>query len=93
MSREILFRGVLPKCKEWVYGGYFKAEYCDGKGLQNFIKITGAGFVPVLPETVGQFTGRQDKNKVKIFEHDKFQVANSIIYEVVYCDNENSGVR
>jgi uncharacterized phage protein (TIGR01671 family) len=84
--REILFRGKTAQ-GDWIFGDIqtpkppFERWYMwSEKGFQK----------EVNPETVGQFTGLTDKNGVKIFEHDLFQVAGNKVYEVVYCDFDNS---
>ena len=79
MMREILFRGRRKGCGEWCYGfltlrefeapAIFVAskerlEYCKGFGIAYCVE----------PETIGQFTGRRDKNCKMVFEHDILQL-------------------
>ena len=63
--REILFRGKIGK--DWVYGGYCK----DSNGtyiMTNDLSISQ--HTKVKSVSVGQYTGFQDINVVKIFEGD-----------------------
>lgn len=63
--REILFRAKTVCDGDWVYGGitwnpsrkkmFIHSDFEDGE---------------VIPKTVGQYTGLQDKNGTKIFEGD-----------------------
>lgn len=74
MKREILFRGKRVDNGKWVFG--FIVINNDGK---HYIKDTDYNvnngkidLIPeeVVPETVGQFTGRIDLDGNKIFEDD-----------------------
>ena len=66
--REILFRGKRIDTGAWVQGFYFKIwdehYICWGTTNGEVNKLL------VIPETVGQDTGLDDKNGVKIFEGD-----------------------
>jgi hypothetical protein len=69
MSREIQFRGKLMndsksfhyKKGQTIYGGYYR------EASRHFI-VAHSNVFEVEPESVGQFTGFYDRNKVKIFE-------------------------
>ena len=70
--REILFRGKRIDNGEWVYGS-LSMEYFDECGCV-MISPTSDTCYKVVPETVGQFTGRRDKNCKMVFEHDILQL-------------------
>ena len=80
MAREILFRGFSKELNQWVQG-----DLCTGLGVAKHImpecycgeaiapeykKVMFGGWIKVESESVGQFTGKTDKNDVKIFEGD-----------------------
>lgn len=84
--REILFRGKVIGRNQWVYGYYFISPLTDENSGESpesgWHFLSGIGCKPhhiivqnsvafsVDPDTIGQYTGVNDKNNNKIFEHD-----------------------
>ena len=71
--REILFRGKRTDNGEWVEGYYLnQRESLTDKKSCYIAANNGYGFnyISVIPETVGEYIGRTDKNGKKIFEGD-----------------------
>lgn len=67
--RQIIFRGKRKDNGEWVYGWYAPLVCNDKTVIPNIKDYNGSDW-KVIPETVGQFTGRYDKSNNKIFEGD-----------------------
>lgn len=82
--REILFRGKRLNDGSWVYG-YYVHQY--GSNLIYTDKEHAEyefDNIHVVPATVGQYTGMQDKNGTRIFEGD-------IVEGADFCEEEGFG--
>lgn len=95
--REILFRGKKIDNGEWVYGNHLFDDVSGKHYIIPFGNITESekvgqdgccycvGF-EVIPETVGQYTGLNDKNGKKIFEEDIIRFDENLYTVQLECD-------
>ena len=79
MSREIKFRGKRIVNGEWVCG-----DYCDCRKLDNTVQIrcwVGDYYASydVVPKTVGQFTGRRDKDGKELCDGDLCKYGSKVL--------------
>jgi len=76
--REIKFRGkVKYNGNNYFSGDWVKGYYCGGIKNKHYIKISidngliaRIDSIEIIPETVGQYTGRMDKNQKEIYKND-----------------------
>lgn len=93
MMREILFRAKRSFPCEWVYGYYSALPDCAGVAYM----ITSPAENPdesnrtffIDPSTVGQFTGRLDKNGKRVFAGDILDLLDAKFRGVVIWSNHD----
>jgi hypothetical protein len=93
------YRGQRKDNGEWVEGWLFvcnsdKCAYilpdecchCElcGHDIDETDEIKSTGFVEVLPETVGEFTGEYDKNNKKVYENAMFKCESGRIGKIIF---------
>lgn len=78
--REHKYKGISKKHGHWVYGNLIKTAP-DSKNKRSYyivadpvfipaISLPAEGFIEIIPETLGEYIGKEDKNGIDIYGGD-----------------------
>lgn len=79
ITNNIRFRGKRIDNDEWIYGGYYYNEQAKRAFIITTDPNHGGLFTEVNKETVGQFTGIQDKNNKDVYYGDVIEIEKSYL--------------
>ena len=87
--KEVLFRARIVDTGKWIKGNLFKSEF-QGEicfAIQDTVNGSWVDYV-VDPQTIGQYTGKNDIEGTKIFEGDMLSDKFGFMYEVYFDEDE-----